>query len=209
MTDARRGGGLLYAIVFVSGIASVGTQIAASRLVAPYFGNSTDIWAVLIGLTLTYLSLGYYLGGRIADRYPRATLLYTLTVVAAIAIGGIPLIGPPLLDASLNTFAGLPRGAFYGALLAVFVIFLVPITLLGCVSPMAIRLRVQAIREAGKTAGAVYALSTVGAIVGSFLPVLVLIPYLGTAETFYTFALLLGGISLAALLLTRGATMPG
>ncbi|MBX6341978.1 MAG: spermine synthase, partial [Thermomicrobiaceae bacterium] len=68
---------LLLAIVFVGGIASVAIELTASRLLGPYFGTSTFIWANLIGLTLLYLSIGYYYGGRVADRWPRASVLYT------------------------------------------------------------------------------------------------------------------------------------
>jgi spermidine synthase len=203
----RRSALLLYLIVFVGGMSSIGVEIAASRLVAPYFGNSTFIWATLIGLTLTYLSVGYYLGGKLADRYPSERLLYTLTAVAAFGIGLIPFLSRPLLNASLDAFAALAVGAFYGTLIAIVFLFLVPITLLGCVSPMVIRLRLSAVGEAGGTAGSLYALSTVGSIVGSFLPVLVLIPYLGTYETFYSFALLLGGVSLLGLVRV-GARVP-
>lgn len=198
---------LLYAVVFVGGMSSIGTEIAAARLVAPYFGNSTFIWATLIGLTLTYLSIGYYLGGKLADRFPSQTLLYMLTAVAAFAIGVIPFLSRPLLNASLDAFASLAVGAFYGTLIAIVFLFFVPITLLGCVSPMAIRLRISAVGQAGGTAGSLYALSTIGSILGSFLPVLVLIPYLGTYETFYAFALVLGGVSLLALFLV-GTRMP-
>ncbi len=207
VAQSRRSALLLYLIVFVGGMSSIGVEIAASRLVAPYFGNSTFIWATLIGLTLTYLSVGYYLGGKLADRYPSERLLYTLTAVAAFGIGLIPFLSRPLLNASLDAFAALAVGAFYGTLIAIVFLFLVPITLLGCVSPMAIRLRLSGVSEAGGTAGSLYALSTIGSIVGSFLPVLVLIPYLGTYETFYTFALLLGGVSLFGLLRV-GARVP-
>ena len=196
---APKHGALLYLIVFVGGLTTIGTEIAAARLLAPYFGNSTFIWANLIGLTLTYLSVGYYLGGKLADRYPSETLLYTITAVAAFAIGLIPVLARPVLTASLDAFASRSVGAFYGSLVGVILLFLVPITLLGCVSPLAIRLRLRGVAEAGGTAGSLYALSTVGSIAGSFLPVLVLIPYLGTYQTFYTFALTLGGISTLAL----------
>src|SRR5665811_2252752 len=71
-------------LVFFGGLTSVGTEISASRLVAPYFGSSTFIWANLIGITLTYLAIGYWLGGRVADTYPRPWLLYAMTTVAAL-----------------------------------------------------------------------------------------------------------------------------
>src|SRR3712207_184689 len=83
-TAASRG--LLKLLVFVGGFSSIGVELTASRLIAPFFGSSTFIWAALIGLTLAFLSLGYFLGGRVADRYPRPDILYMVSVVAAVVI---------------------------------------------------------------------------------------------------------------------------
>src|SRR5262245_35829441 len=91
----------LKTLVFCGGFTSIGVELAASRLLAPYFGSSTFIWASLIGLTLTFLALGYYLGGRLADRRPDPHLLYVLAAVAALAIAAIPLVSRPLLSESL------------------------------------------------------------------------------------------------------------
>lgn len=187
-------------IVFFGGLTSVGTEICASRLVAPYFGDSTFIWANLIGLTLTYLSLGYWLGGKVADRYPRAWLLYVLTAIAAVWSGFVPFMSRPILSTSLRAFEHLSIGAFYGSLVGVLLLFSVPITLLGFVTPYAIRLRIHGVNDAGNVAGNTYALSTVGSIAGSFLPVLVLIPWIGTTRTFLVLALLLLVPSLLGLL---------
>jgi spermidine synthase len=194
---------LLYLAVFVGGVSTIGVEIAASRLIAPYFGNSTFIWATIIGLTLTYLSVGYYFGGRLADRYPSERLLYLIFAAAAFGVAIIPIVSRPILNASLDAFADLNVGAFYGALVGVIFLFLIPITLLGCVSPMVIRLRLQGVDQAGGTAGSLYALSTMGSIIGSFLPVLLLIPYFGTRETFYIFAAALAIVSLIGLLRLR------
>lgn len=190
-------------IVFFGGLSSVGIELSASRLIAPYFGDSTFIWANLIGLTLTYLAIGYYLGGRLADRFPQPWLLYTITAVAAFAAGLVPLMSRPILTASLNAFDRLDAGAFYGALVGVLLLFSVPVTLLGFVTPFAIRLRLHGVDEAGNTAGRIYALSTIGSIAGSFLPVLLLIPLVGTTWTFLTLSLSLLVPSLAGLLLLR------
>lgn len=195
--------GLLYLAVFIGGVSSIGVEIAASRLIAPYFGNSTLIWATIIGLTLTYLSVGYYLGGKLADRFPNERLLYGIFAGAALGVAVIPILSRPILNASLDAFADLNVGAFYGTLLGVVFLFLVPITLLGCVSPLAIRLRLRGVTEAGGTAGSLYALSTLGSIAGSFLPVIVLIPYFGTKETFYIFAASLAVVALLGLLSIR------
>ncbi len=200
---------LLYLAVFIGGISSIGIEITASRLIAPYFGGSTIIWATIIGLTLTYLSLGYYLGGKLADRYPSERFFYLIFAGAAASTALVPLFSRPILNASLTAFSNLSIGSFYGALLGVLFLFFIPITLLGCVSPMALRLRLQGVEQAGGVAGSLYALSTLGSIAGSFLPVLVLIPYLGTRETFYTFAIALALIALFGLLRNRAMVQMG
>jgi hypothetical protein len=103
---------LLGPLVFTGGMTSIGIELAASRLLAPYFGSSTFIWANLIGLTLAYLSLGYYIGGRLADRFPRPWLLYVVTGVAAFSAGQIPYLARPILSASLSSFDRVAVGAF-------------------------------------------------------------------------------------------------
>lgn len=190
-------------IVFFGGFASIGLELATSRLVAPYFGSSTFIWATLIGVTLTFLSLGYAVGGRLADRYPSPPLLYCLTATAATFGALIPTFARPILGASLAAFDQLAIGAFYGALLAVLLLLAIPVTLLGFVTPFAIRLRLADLRHAGNTAGGIYALSTVGSIAGSFVPVLILIPLAGTARTFLLLSLALLIPSIIGLLLAR------
>ena len=92
-------------LVFVAGAASLAIEVAASRLLAPYFGSSLFVWANLIGLILLYLTVGYYVGGLLADRQPYPQLLYAITAVAALLIGVIPLIAQPILTWALNTFA--------------------------------------------------------------------------------------------------------
>lgn len=194
---------LVLATVFLSGVSSIGIEITASRLVAPYFGDSTLVWANIIGSTLAFLSLGYWLGGKVADRRPSAPLLFLIVGVAAAFAGIIPLLARPVLDLSLSAFDDVSVGAFYGSLLGTLVIIGVPITLLGFVSPYAIRLLVNDLARSGKTAGNLYAVSTLGSIAGSFLPVLLLIPTLGTRRTFLVLALLLLMPSLIALVALR------
>lgn len=198
---------LLRAIVFAGGLTSIGIELAASRLLAPYFGGSTFIWANLIGLTLTYLALGYYLGGRVADKYPSATLLYLITAIAGFFTGLIPIIARPILNASLDAFDDVAVGAFYGSLIGTILLFAVPVTLLGFVTPFAIRLRISDVESAGNTAGNIYALSTIGSIAGSFLPVILLVPLVGTTKTFLVFSAGLMGISILALIGERATKL--
>jgi spermidine synthase len=190
---------LLLPLVFVSGMASLGIEFGASRLLAPYFGTSLYVWGVLIGLILVYLSAGYVIGGRLADRHPRAELLYQITAWAGLWVGVIPLVSYPILLASQQGFKELSAGLVAGTLLAVVLLFAVPVILLGCVSPFAIRLLLKDVETGGNTAGRVYALSTAGSILGTFLPAFWLIPTFGTRPTLEGFGLALVLISVAGL----------
>ncbi len=183
-------------LVFLCGFATLGIELAASRLLRPFFGDSILIWANIIGLILIYLTLGYYLGGRWADRDPRAATLYRAIAWAGFAIGLLPFIARPFLQLAtpaLEQFnAGLGFVSFGGAL----ILFGVPVTLLGCVSPFAIRLSARDVLKTGTTAGTLYALSTLGSILGVFVTVFVLLGTLGTRGTFlaFSFALLIAAI---------------
>lgn len=183
-------------LVFGAGICTLGIELTASRLLAPYFGTSQLIWANVIGLTLLYLTLGYTFGGRLADRRPELGLLCTIIAIAGALSAIIPLLSHPILKWSLEAFDTYSIGVFFGSLFGVMALFSVPITLLGMVSPFAIRLSINSTDNAGKAAGNLYAISTLGSIIGTFLPVLILIPLVGTAMTVYIFA---GGLLLIAL----------
>jgi spermidine synthase len=190
---------LLLPLVFISGMSSLGVEFGASRLLAPYFGTSLYVWGVLIGLILIYLSAGYVIGGRLADRHPRDEVLYQITAWAGLWIGLIPLVSYPILLASQQGFKDLSVGLVAGTLLAVVLLFAAPVILLGCVSPFAIRLLLKDVETGGNTAGRVYALSTAGSILGTFLPVFWFIPTYGTRPTLVGFGLALVLISVAAL----------
>lgn len=181
----------LIAAVLIGGICSLGIELTASRLLQPFFGSSQLIWANVIGLTLIYLTIGYQLGGRLADRRPEQNVLGLILLLSGLATAPIPLIARPILQASSMAFSSYSVGVFFGSLLGVLLLFTVPIILVGMVSPFAIRLSVQDVNTAGRTAGSLYALSTLGSIIGTFLPVLVLIPQFGTNWTLYIFSLAL------------------
>src|SRR5690349_6546531 len=134
-------------------MASLGVEFGASRLLAPYFGTSLYVWGVLIGLVLIYLSIGYVIGGRLADRHPHDSLLFQLTAWAGLWIGVIPLVSYPILLASQQGFSQLSVGLVAGTLLAVLLMFAAPVILLGCVSPFAIRLLLRDVEHGGNTAG--------------------------------------------------------
>jgi spermidine synthase len=190
-------------VVFAAGAGSLATEICASRLLAPYFGNTTVVWANVIGLILVYLSVGYWLGGRVADRHPHPRVLGWLLLVAAVAISVLPFIAQPFLQLALQGFSALSIGVVAGSFFATLLLFSVPVSLLGMVSPFAVRLAVRDVRTAGTVSGRLSSLTTIGAIAGTFVPALLLIPAVGTQRTLLCAAFL---VSLAALpLLPRRA----
>lgn len=178
-------------LVFVAGAATLAAELTGARLLAPWFGASNLVWANVIGLTLIYLSLGYWLGGKAADRYPNPRVLGGVVIVAAITIALLPLALTPVFRAAQGAFADLSAGAFVASFVGTMLMFLIPVTLLGTVSPWAIRLSVKDVETAGSVAGRLYAISTVGSILGTFLPVLVLIPAIGTRATLILIAAVL------------------
>ncbi|MFN8485744.1 MAG: fused MFS/spermidine synthase [Anaerolineae bacterium] len=194
---------VLRALVLVGGMASLGIEMAASRLLAPYFGTSLLIWANIIGLMLAYLALGYWLGGRLADRRPDAAWLYGIAALAGAMTGLIPFAAGPVLRASQQSFLDASAGLFVGSLLGTLALFSLPVILLGMVTPFAVRLALRDVTSAGRDIGSLYALSTVGSIVGVFAAALVLIPLVGTRATFLTFAAALLLAALAGLLAHR------
>lgn len=190
---------ILYLLVLACGMTTMATEMSGSRLIAPYFGNSLFIWANLIGLILIYLTLGYYLGGRLADRRPEPRLLCWLTMTASAFIAALPFVAQPIMGLAIKGVDQVSAGAFLGSFAVTVLLFAIPITILGMVPPFAIRLRMTGVESAGNVSGNLYALSTMGSIIGTFLPVLVLIPWIGTRDTMLLFAGILAAVSAAGL----------
>ena len=207
--DSSRSHGAAYralpVVVFAAGAASLATEICASRLLAPYFGNSTVVWANVIGLILIYLSVGYWLGGRIADRHPTTRALGVILIAAALCVAALPFVARPFLSLALHGFQAISVGAVAGSFFATLALFAVPVSLLGMASPFALRLSIASVESAGTVSGRLSALATVGAIIGTFGSALVLIPSVGTQRTMLTAALLVAVVSLPLLL--RGAAV--
>lgn len=199
----------LRVLVFVAGIASLSLEMCASRLLGPWYGTSLVVWANIIGFFLIYLTVGYFLGGRVADRYPSPVLLGALTAVAAIATALIPIISGPILDWSESGLTTDNASVFFSSMVAVILLFAVPVILLGFVSPFAVRLSVKRLGTTGSKAGGLYALSTAGSILGAFLPVLVFIPNEGVRWALFATALALLAVSLLMLPLRVRAVSGG
>ncbi len=194
---------LLDLLVFTAGMVTLGVELAGSRLLDPWFGNSLIVWANLIGLILLYLAVGAWLGGRLADRSPHPESLYRLAAWGAAAVGLIPLASRPLLTAAAVAFAAFDAAQLLGSFLGVLLLFAVPVVLLGSVPPFAVRLSLADVTQSGRVAGRLSALSTIGSISGAFSATLLLIPAIGVRRTFLFFSLLLLALALSALWRSR------
>jgi spermidine synthase len=192
----------LYIAVFFSGMTTLAAELAASRLLENHFGASNLIYACIIGLILIYLTVGYFLGGRWADRSPKPATFFQVLAWGAFTTALIPLAARPVLRIAADAFDQLQMGALVGAFVVAMILFIIPITLLGTASPFAIRLAIQDTGTAGTVSGRIYAVSTLGSFIGTFLPGLLLIPTIGTYRTF----LVIGGFLLLLSLYLLGAT---
>ena len=189
-------------VAFLVGGATLSTEISASRLLAPYFGASTVVWANIIGLTLAYLALGYWLGGRLADRRPEPRVLAAILLVAAAALAVTPFAARPLLRWAVQGVDSVAVGSVVGSFFAALALFAVPVTALGAAAPFLVRLALRGVEEAGRVAGRLYALSTAGSLAGTFLAALVAIPWAGTQRTLVATAAF---VALGSALLVGGA----
>jgi predicted membrane-bound spermidine synthase len=166
-------------------------EMTASRLIAPYFGTSLYVWGNVLSIILVALTLGYWVGGQWADRSPRPeTLLRVLLVGSGLALLA-PSVSMPLATFVLAHLGGMSGSTLVigGSLVVLVLLFAAPIFFMGMTSPFVIRLLGNNEQQgAGETSGSVFALSTVGSIVGTFLPAFWLVPELGTRATIRLFS---------------------
>ena len=175
---------ILETTVFVCGAVVMIYEITGSRIVAPFIGTSVYVWTSLIGVILASLSVGYWLGGRIADRRPDLKVLASVIFLAA------GLISVTILskDIVLAAVASMPTGLELRSLVASLFLFAPASVALGFVAPYAVKLKTTSLADSGKTVGSLYALSTVGSIVGTFAAGFLLIPFVGSVRTLYLIA---------------------
>jgi spermidine synthase len=166
--------------VFLSGAVLLGVELAASRVLAPAFGNSLFVWGSIIGVILAGLAVGYWLGGIVGDLRPRAGSLLVALAAGAAAVLAIPLVDDRVVAGVLEWDPG-PR---LDPLLCALALFGPASVLLSAVGPIAVRLQAGAVDTAGRTAGRTFAVSTAGSIAGTFATAFWLVPELGTAQLF-------------------------
>jgi predicted membrane-bound spermidine synthase len=187
--------------VFFSGMTTLAAEFGASRLLQMRFGSVNLVWAVIIGLILVYFAAGYFIGGRQADKSPHPETLFTILAWGGGALGFIPIVAHPILLAAAAAMDALNLGIIAASFLATLLLFSLPVTLLAMSSPFAIRITLEDTGQAGNVSGNLYALSTIGSVLGAFLPTLLLFPLIGTSRTILLFGLVIllvamGGLGL-------------
>lgn len=185
---------MLRVIVFSCGAALMGLELVAARVLAPFLGNSIYVWGAVISVVMVALSLGYWLGGQLADRLGAARAIGPVIAASALATVVAPLVATAVLP-----WAG-DLGPRLGSLAAAALIFFVPSILLAMVSPLAVRLAAnRGIAHVGRSAGGLYAVSTAGSIFGTLLTSFWLIPLLSIEPLIVWTGILLAGTALLAL----------
>ncbi len=178
----------LLILTWGTGAGALGIELTAARLVEPWFGNSQLVWAALISLVLASLALGAWQGGRIGDRHVRLDYLLLTVMGAGWFTTLIPLLVPPILRHAIQDLLAFQTAQLLSAIALVAVLVSIPVILLGAISPWAVRIALFSVEAGGRITGRLYAAATVGSIAGTLLPVLWLIPSVGTRWTFHLMA---------------------
>lgn len=190
---------VLLANAFFVGSVLMGFEMLGSRYLFPYFGGGIGTWAGLISTVLAALTIGYFAGGALVDRFPSPRLIAVASAVAAAYLALVPPSADPVMVAILDTLGYGP----VGILTASACLLLVPLAFLGTFSPIAVRLLLRSTFETGRTAGLVYGVSTLGNIFGTLFTTFVLIPAIGSRAITDLYAAVLALSALSMLLVPR------
>ncbi len=150
-------------VAFVSGFCIMTVEMLGARIMAPYFGGSVSVWGSIITVFMLALALGYLMGGRLSMRNPNALIFAGFYVSAALFSLPIILFADQIMRPIFLTVEDIR----YGALLASIVMFSVPTTLLGMISPYSVRLLVESEEHSGQMAGLLFFVSTIGSAAGT------------------------------------------
>ncbi|MFB3880766.1 MAG: spermidine synthase [Armatimonadota bacterium] len=190
---------LLLLVAFLSGAILMALELVGSRVLAPHFGGSIFVWGSLIGVFLAALSIGYYLGGRMVDRRPSASLLAFCLALAGLHVLLLPMYKDTVCIRASDAF----RDDRAGSLITCMVLFFVPGMLMAVTSPFVIRLTARSVSQVGRTSGVVYAVSTVGSIAGTLGTAFYLVSEMGTRNLLYLLGVSLIFTALIALALAQ------
>lgn len=165
-------------IVFLAGAIGMGLELVAARVLSPYVGSSNVVWTSIIGIILASMSLGYWLGGKKADKDASIDQLSDILLFAALSTSAILLLETIVV----KEFAGIIGNLIIAAILCAIIVFSIPSFILAMISPFAVKLKSKEDNEIGSLSGRISSLSTIGSITGTFLMGFVLIPNIGVSN---------------------------
>jgi MFS family permease len=177
----------IYVCAFVVGGVLMGFEMLGSRYLFPYFGGGIGTWASLISTVLCALAIGYFAGSAIVDRHPGPRTIGVAILIAAAYLAFVPASADPVMSAILERLGDGPSATLFAST----ALLLLPLTLLGTFSPIAVSILTRSADEAGRVAGLVYGVSTIGNVVGTLFTTFTLIPTIGSRSITYVFALTL------------------
>ena len=176
---------------FIAGATGMIVELVASRILSPYLGSSNLIWTCIIGMMLAFMSIGYFIGGKISDKYPKMNLLSLFILDASIFISIIPLIEVYAIEPLSKKNISLP----IIAIICSTITFGIPSLLLATASPFAVKLKEKDEKQIGQVSGKMSAISTIGSIFGTFLAGFILIPKLGVKNIILMIVVILNILS--------------
>lgn len=179
-------------LIFIIEAVCMTLELVTSRILSPYFGNSNIVWTSVIGIILLSSSLGNYFGGIIADKKNNEKSLKIIIMLASILVLCIPIIQSDFL----NLISAIITNTKIGAIISTIALFFIPSLLLGFVIPIVLKIKLSNLDNTGKTAGKLYAISTIGGLFGTFLSGFVLIPKFGSIEILFVISIILLILSL-------------
>ena len=165
-------------IVFLAGAIGMGLELIAARVLSPYVGSSNVVWTSIIGIILASMSLGYWIGGKKADKDASIDQLSDILLIAALSTSFIPILETLIV----KNFAGIIENLIIAAILCAIIVFSIPSFILAMVSPFAVKIKSKEDNEIGSLSGRISSLSTIGSIVGTFIMGFVLIPNIGVTN---------------------------
>ena len=179
------------------GIALMGVEMSASRLISTYFSSSQVVWTLIIGVIMIAMAIGNYWGGRQADKKPSYTRLYLELLFAGAYIALIPFFGRFVIAGVSALFALIVTSnlVIWASLMSCLILFVPPLLFLGKVTPSLVKYSMGE-KVSGKVIGSLEALNTFGSIVGTFLPTFLTIPFIGTSNSFVLFGSMISVLGL-------------
>ena len=157
-------------IVFLSGAIEMGLELMAARILSPYVGSSNVVWTSIIGIILASMSLGYYVGGKKADKEANFNVLSKTLLYAALATSFIPIFETLVV----KNIANVVNNLIIAACLCAIIVFSIPSFILAMISPIAVKIKSEKTKEIGKSSGKISSLSTIGSIIGTLVALIIL-----------------------------------